>query len=314
MGITGKSTRKNPARKVWVLVIICLYSKACTMVLMRDYSAEAFKMSMTSHFFRYGRPCVLTADNGSQIRASAADGTQVQSGQTLRALSGATSCDLALEKSEPGIYDWASGARGFFKDTLIFLAPTEAQHRSGSIEAHVKLMKNMLRSSMRCIKKQSLHPFSSIFQLDLILSKITGLLNSRPIFSSDSGLYTIADILQPRMSTAKNYDIFEDDIVKIFQIFVEELISGNLSKPGKTSFTDDPTIKIGSVVMILFPSRNLWKYGRVEKQISMYRYQIQLKLGRTFQGHQVVDRCNIIVLFNPPQTKKQQNEEMNNST
>ena len=174
---------------------------------------------------------------------------------------------------------------------------------------------------MRRIKKQSLHPFSSIFQLDLILSKITGLLNSRPIFSSDSGLYTIADILQPRMSTAKNYDIFEDDIVKkdalfkqIFQIFVEELISGNLSKPGKTSFTDDPTIRIGSVVMILFPSRHLWKYGRVEKQISMYRYQVQLKLGRTYQGHQVVDRCNIIVLFTPPPTKNSQNEEMNNST
>ena len=276
---------------------------------------------MSQHMFRYGRPCVLTADNGSQIRASAADGTQVQSGQTMRALSGATSCDLALEQSEPGIYDWASGARGFFKDTLIFLAPTEAQHRSGCIESHVKLMKNMLRSSMRRIRKQSLHPFSSIFQLDLILSKITGLLNSRPIFSSDSGLYTIADILQPRMSTATSYDILEDDIVtkdavfkQVFQVFKEELISGNLSKPGKTSFTDDPTIKIGSVVMILFPSRNLWKYGRVEKMISMYRYQVQLKLGRTYQGHQVVDRCNIIVLFTPPPTKKSQNEEMNNST
>ena len=174
---------------------------------------------------------------------------------------------------------------------------------------------------MRRIRKQSLHPFSSIFQLDLILSKITGLLNSRPIFSSDSGLYTIADILQPRMSTAKNYDILEDDIVtkdavfkQVFQIFKEELISGNLSKPGKTSFTDDPTIKIGSVVMILFPSRNLWKYGRVEKMISMYRYQVQLKLGRTFQGHQVVDRCNLIVLFTPPPTKNSQTEAKDNST
>ena len=179
----------------------------------------------------------------------------------------------------------------------------------------------MLRSSMRRIRKQSLHPFKSIFQLSLIMSKITGILNSRPIFSSDSGLYTIADLLQPRMSSATSYDILEDDIVtkdevfkQVFQVFKEELISGNLSKPGKTSFTADPTIKIGSVCMILFPSRNLWKYGRVEKQISMYRYQVQLKLGRTFQGHQVVDRCNIIVLFNPPQTKKQQNEEMNNST
>merc|ERR1712002_831285 len=198
MGITGKSTRRNQPQKVWILAVICLYSKALNLVLMADYSSTSFKAAMSQHMFRYGRPCVLTADNGSQIRASAADGTQVQSGQTLRALSGATSCDLALEKSEPGIYDWASGARGFFKDTLIFLAPTEAQHRSGCIESHVKLMKNMLRSSMRRIRKQPLHPFGSIFQLDLILSKIAGLLNSRPIFSNESGLVTISDILHPR--------------------------------------------------------------------------------------------------------------------
>merc|ERR1712055_347911 len=34
---------------------------------MKDYSADAFKMAMCSHFCRYGMPAVLTADNGSQI-------------------------------------------------------------------------------------------------------------------------------------------------------------------------------------------------------------------------------------------------------
>merc|ERR1712002_230672 len=110
-------------------------SKALNLVLMQDYSYTSFRAAMSQHMFRYGRPSVLTADNGSQIRKSAADGSQVQTGQRMSALSGAASCDLALEQSEPGIYDWASGARGFFKDTLIFLALTEAQHRSGCIEA-----------------------------------------------------------------------------------------------------------------------------------------------------------------------------------
>ena len=125
----------------------------------------------------------------------------------------------------------------------------------------------MLRSSMRRIKKQPLHPFGSIFQLDLILTKISGLLNSRPIFSSKSGLTTITDVLHPRMSSAKSFDIFEDDLLAkdeviktIWQIFVEELVAGNLSKPGKTSFQEDPSIKLNSVVMILYPSRNIWKY------------------------------------------------------
>ena len=168
---------------------------------------------------------------------------------------------------------------------------------------------------MRRIKKQSLHPFGSIFQLDLILSKISGLLNSRPIFQNESGLVTISDILHPRMSTAKSFDIFEDDLLakdavfkQIWQIFVEELVSGNLTKPGKTSFQDDPTIKIGSVVMCLFPSRNVWKYGRVEKMISKYRYQVQLKYGRSYQGHQVIDRANIIVLFTPKSNNESKTE------
>ena len=123
------------------------------------------------------------------------------------------------------------------------------------------------------------------------------------------------------MSTAKSFDILEDDLLtkdavfkQIYQIFVEELVSGNLTKPGKTSFQDYPTIKLGSIVMILFPSRNVWKYGRVEKMISKYRYEVQLKLGRSFQGHQVIDRSNLIVLFTPQQTKNSQTEPKDEST
>ena len=82
----GRITRKSAAKKVWVLVIVCLYSKAITMVLMRDYSSEAFKMAMTSHFYRYGSPSVFTADNGSQIRKSAGDGEAIQTGNTSGSL------------------------------------------------------------------------------------------------------------------------------------------------------------------------------------------------------------------------------------
>ena len=164
----------------------------------------------------------------------------------------------------------------------------------------------MLRSSMRRIRKQPQHPIGSIFELDLILTKIAGLLNSHPIFSSKTGLTTITDVLQPRMSTAKNFDIHEEDLIakdelfkKVWQIFTEELVAGNLSKPGKTSFTEDPSIKLNSVVMILYPSRNIWKYGRVEAIISKYRYKVQLKHGKKYQGHQIIDRANLIVLFTP---------------
>ena len=72
-----------------------------------------------------------------------------------------------------------------------------------------------------------------------------------------------------------------------------------MSKPGKTSFTEDPSIKLNSVVMILYPSRNIWKYGRVEAIISKYRYKVQLKPGKKYQGYQIIDRANLIVLFTP---------------
>ena len=159
---------------------------------------------------------------------------------------------------------------------------------------------------MRRIKKQPLHPFGSIFELDLILTKIAGLLNSRPIFANESGLVTISDVLHPRMSSAENFDIFEDDLLakdtvfkQIWTIFVEELVAGNLTKPGKRSFQEDPSIKIGSIVMILFLSRNVWKYGKILKMVSKYRFEVLLKYGKSFRGHQVIDRANIIVLFTP---------------
>ena len=67
---TGKITRRNQAHKVWVLAIICLYSKALSLVLMADYSSTSFKAAMAQHMYRYGSPSILTADNGSQIRKS----------------------------------------------------------------------------------------------------------------------------------------------------------------------------------------------------------------------------------------------------
>ena len=61
----GRITRKSAAHKVWVLVIVCLYTKALNMVLMKNYSSEAFKISMASHFCRYGAPAVLARRSGN---------------------------------------------------------------------------------------------------------------------------------------------------------------------------------------------------------------------------------------------------------
>ena len=267
---------------------------------------------MSSHFYRYGSPSVLTADNGSQIRASAGDGEAIQTGNSSGSL---TSQDSGVGRAEPGIFNLCKGARGWLKDTLVYLAPTEAQHRSGTVESHIKMIKTMLRSSCRRIRKQPMHPFESIFDLDLLLVKIAGLLNSRPLFSNDTGLVSISDVLHPRISSAEQFDVMEDDLLmkdamfkQVWEIFCEELVAGQLTKPGKKSHVEDPSIEPWSVVLLLYPSRNRWKYGKVTRLVSKYRYEVLMKYGKTYKGLQIVDRCNIVFLFKPAEIEKSKNE------
>ena len=275
------------------------------MVLMKDYSSEAFKMSMSSHFCRYGAPSVLTADNGSQIRKSAGDGETIETGHISGAL---TSEETSVSRPAPGIFDWCRGAKGWLKDVLVYLAPTEAQHRSGTIEAHIRQIKQMLRSSCRRIRKQPIHPFTSIFDLDLLLVKISGLLNSRPIFSNEKGILSISDVLHPKISTGDQFEVTDSDILlkdqmfkEVWEIFSEEIVCGNLTKPGKKSHTQDPAIPEGTIVLVLYPSRNRWKYGRITRLVSKYKYEIQMKYGQKFKGVQIIDRCNLVALFKPTQ-------------
>ena len=101
------------------------------MILMKDYSSTAFKMAICSHFCRYGKPVVVMADNGSQIRRAAGDGDSVEMGNTSGTL---TAKDTSKNVALPGIFDWCTEARGWLKGVLVYLAPTEAQHRSGTVE------------------------------------------------------------------------------------------------------------------------------------------------------------------------------------
>ena len=115
-------------------------------------------------------------------------------------MSGAlTAGETSRSKPLPGIFDWCTGAKGWLKNVLVYLAPTEAQHRSGTVESHIRQVKQMMRSSCRRIRKEPFHPFSSVFELDLLLVKICGLLNSRPIFANESGIVSIQDVLNPKI-------------------------------------------------------------------------------------------------------------------
>ena len=73
------------------------------MVLMQDYSSEAFKMAMSSHFYRYGAPAVLTADNGSQIRKAAGNGEATETGNISGSLTRLVSWGERLVERHTGL-------------------------------------------------------------------------------------------------------------------------------------------------------------------------------------------------------------------
>ena len=276
---------------------------------MKDYSADAFKMAMCSHFCRYGMPAVLTADNGSQIWKAAGDGDSVETGHMSGAL---TAGETSRSKPLPGIFDWCTGAKGWLKNVLVYLAPTEAQHRSGMVESHIRQIKQMMRSSCRRIRKEPFHPFTSVFELDLLLVKICGLLNCRPIFASETGIVSIADILHPKISIGDKFEVTNSDILMkdelfkvVWQIFSEEVICGQLTKCGKKAYTQSPIIREGTIVLVIYPSRNKWKYGKIIRPVSSYRYEVKMQEGHAFKGIQVIDRCNLVALFLPKDTQKE---------
>ena len=117
---------------------------------------------------------------------------------------------------------------------------------------------------------------------------------------------SISDVLHPKISSGDHFDVLESDLLQkdqmfkeVWEIFCEEIVAGQLNKPGKKKHTEDPTIKEGTVVLVLYPSRNRWRYGKVNRLVSRYRYEVLMKHGKTYKGLQIIDRCNLVSLFLP---------------
>ena len=160
--------------------------------------------------------------------------------------------------SLPGIFDWCSQSKGWLKGAMVYLAPTEGQHRSGTVESHIRQVKGMMRSAVRKIRKESFHPFNSFFELDLLLTKVMSLLNSRPIWGSETGLMTIQDLLTSRLTNGKDFVVSQDDLVTkdnmyraVFKIFSDKVVDGNLTKTGKKAHTGTPVMETGAGVNYL---------------------------------------------------------------
>ena len=64
-GMANKRTRA----KVWILVICCKSTKACSLIMLSDLTAEECARAFGVHCFRHGQPRTISSDGGTQLVA-----------------------------------------------------------------------------------------------------------------------------------------------------------------------------------------------------------------------------------------------------
>ena len=154
-----KQTRNTKGFKVWVLVIIDMFSSAINMEVMKDYSSEGLVLALSNHTSRFKKPEIVTHDAGTQLVKIAKDTNK-------------------CEEEE----DITKTSRKVFKDCKFIPCPTESQWHNSKVESNIKQIKMMIKSYFGKVKKQIL-PICNLFERIALFNRITEILNDRPICS-----------------------------------------------------------------------------------------------------------------------------------
>ena len=147
---------KRAQMKVWVVIFLCLNSKAVSMELAPGYSTEDFLVAYSAHTSQRGTPTYVHSDRGSQLVAAQKDITD----------------DVK--------YDWdAISASTESQGTTWNFAPAGGQWRNGSVEAFVKKFK---RSFTHLYQNTRLN----YAELNTAVKRIANVLNDRPVSAQRS--------------------------------------------------------------------------------------------------------------------------------
>ena len=127
---SGPLTRQNRSRKAWLLMLVCQLTSACSIQWMNNYGAEALIMAFNAHGSTYKFPAMVTADAGSQLKATA---------RQIAEVSGDDANDGTIDTA--GWVDILSTVKRRYRATKWRIAPKEAQNFNGLTEANVKVLK-----------------------------------------------------------------------------------------------------------------------------------------------------------------------------
>ena len=151
--ITIKAMVNKRARmKVWVVIFICLNTKAVSMELAPGYSTNDFMLAYSSYVSQRGEPGFVHSDRGSQL----------------------VSAQKLLKDDLPN-FDWNTiASSSALKGTTWRFTPAGAQWRNGATESFVKKFK---KSVLHLYKNAELN----YAELYCAVKRIANILNNRPV-------------------------------------------------------------------------------------------------------------------------------------
>ena len=257
--ITVKAmTNKRSKMKIWVVIFLCLNTKAVCMELAPGYSTEDFLCAYEIHTSQRGFPGTVHSDRGSQLIAA----------------------NKEISDS-PLHYDWDAIASSSSKEgTKWNFTPAGAQWRNGATEAFVKKFKH---SFLHLYKDTKLN----FAELNCAVKRIANVLNHRPLsvkrYQSDG---QTDDFLSPtpnmlmtgRSASGPPQDYLDEDDPKLRLTFLQELERAWWYQY-KVQYFDSlvPTRKwsekkrnmcVGDVVLIEYKSKSMpgtYRLGKVRE-------------------------------------------------
>ena len=254
---------KRKTLKVWILVYVCVSTKAVVLLATPGYATEDFLCKHDEFTARFGRPKTIVSDKGSQLVRSS---VKVE------------------EKDKPSnSFNWSQIVNKDAKTRWIFV-PAGGQHRNGLAESTVKVIKRSLNLALQ--KGQIL----AYAELVTLLARISTSVNSRPLsisrMSSSSGQDDVIMPVTPNhlllgRSTSEsvnlNYtegDKFSRRMVYIqnlqdewWKLWIREVLPTLV--PCKRWKFPKRNLQVNDIVMVTFPGNMTDEY-RVAKVVKVF--------------------------------------------
>ena len=241
-------TRRNTGTfKTWVVLFVCLSTKALKLYVAGGYSTGDFLLAWDAFVADHGEPLTCHSDRGSQL--------------------------ISAAKQNPDIevpdYDWDVVAQATRTKTAWHFTPSGAQFRNGAVEIFVKKFKRTLQHKFK-------NRMMRLLELETALKVVASVTNSRPLsarYGAKGGCdpdyltpLTPNMMLTGRANTAipvRDYDCGGNPLVRLD--YVQRVISEwweqfkiqNFSSlvPTQRWQQERRNIRVGDVVLVEYSSK-----------------------------------------------------------